>query len=270
MFIKEKEKFQKVIQVPLSWIRPNPHQPRTQFDEDELKSLADSIRENGLLQPLTVRKKDEDCYELIAGERRLRAARLLELSSISCIVMDMSDRNAAVLALVENIQRKDLNFFDESAAIAELIEIHGLTQEDAAIKLGKAQSTIANKLRLLKLLPEERRYIIDNKLTERHARAVLKLTNPDERIAILKMIVKYNYNVEKTESIIDNFLTKTQLKADFEKRKGLFRDVRLFMNTINKAIETMKAAGVPANSSRINHEDCIEYRVFIPIKSTNA
>ncbi|GHU53682.1 nucleoid occlusion protein [Clostridia bacterium] len=269
MIFQQKEKvINKVIEIPLNWIRPNPHNPRTSFDESDLASLAESIRQNGLLQPLTVRKKDSDFYELIAGERRLRAVRMLQLETIPCIVVDMSDKDASIMALIENIQRKDLSFFDEAMALQQLIEMYGLTQEDTALKLGFAQSTIANKLRLLKLTEEERIIIIENKLTERHARCLIRLKNTEDRLVILKQIVKQSLNVEKSEQLIDNFLTKQKIKADFAKKASMLKDVRLFINTINKAVETMKAIGIPANSTKICHDDCIEYRVIIPIEKS--
>ena len=163
----------KVIEIDIDKIKANPYQPRTVFGDD-ISELADSIKANGLIQPLTV-KAEDDHYVLIAGERRLRAMRSLGYLSAPCIILDVSDRNSAVLALVENIQRKDLQFFDEAEAIAKLLDFYGMTQEDAAIRLGKNQSTIANKLRLLKLSDELRSKIRTYGLTERHARALLRL-----------------------------------------------------------------------------------------------
>ncbi|MDY4414779.1 MAG: ParB/RepB/Spo0J family partition protein, partial [Ruminococcus sp.] len=157
-FTKDKQ-INKVIEIDVRLIVPNPHQPRTEFDDSDIRSLAESIGQNGILQPLSVRKSGEK-YELIAGERRLRAAKMCGLQAVPCIVHDISERNSAILALVENIQRQDLSFFDEAAAIEKLISYYGMTQEDAASKLGKAQSTIANKLRLLRLTPEERELIM--------------------------------------------------------------------------------------------------------------
>ena len=200
-FTKEKQ-INRVVQIDVADIVPNPHQPRTEFENGDIFSLAESIRQNGILQPLTVRRAD-DHYEIIAGERRLRAAKLVQLQSVPCIIMNVSERNSAILALVENIQRQNLSFFDEAAAIEKLINYYGMTQEDAAIKLGKAQSTIANKLRLLKLSDEERLVITRYNLTERHARALLKLGSPEDRLLIINRVVKGKLNVEKTEQIIE-------------------------------------------------------------------
>lgn len=178
-FTKEKL-INKVVEIDINMIIPNPNQPRKDFQDTEISALAESIMQNGILQPLSVRRCGES-FELIAGERRLRAAKMCGFTVVPCIVHEISDRNSAILALVENIQRQDLSFFDEAAAIEKLITYYGMTQEDAAAKLGKAQSTIANKLRLLRLTPEERNLIVKFGLTERHARALLKLGKSDRQ-----------------------------------------------------------------------------------------
>lgn len=263
-FTKEKQ-INKVVQISIDDIDPNPHQPRTEFEKGDIFSLAESIRQNGILQPLTVRKAD-DRYEIIAGERRLRAARLVDLKYVPCIIMNISERNSAILALVENIQRQDLSFFDEASAIEKLINYYGMTQEDAAIKLGKAQSTIANKLRLLKLSDEERLVITRYNLTERHARALLRLGSSEDRMLIINRIVKFGLNVEKTEQVIEEYIDKNRVKESYRKRSKVFADVRIFVNSINKAVETMKAAGISADSCKIQYDDFVEYRVRIPIE----
>lgn len=262
-FAREKQ-INRVMQIPVSEITPTPHQPRTEFDEADIISLAESINQNGLLQPLSVRRLEEG-YELIAGERRLRAAMLMEMPSVPCIVHEISERNSAILALVENIQRQDLSFFDEALAIAKLIDFYGMTQEDAALKLGKAQSTVANKLRLLKLSPQLREDILRNNLTERHARALLKLSSPEDQQAVLEHVILHNLNVERTEQYICDCLAKHHEKESYRKRSKVFQNVRVFVNTINKAVETMKAAGIGADSTKIQYDDYIEYRVRIPI-----
>lgn len=263
---KEKQ-INKVYEVEIARIAPNPNQPRTEFKESEIIPLAESISQNGILQPLSVRKIG-DKYELIAGERRLRAAKMCELTSVPCIIYEMSDRNSAILALVENIQRQNLSFFDEAAAIEKLITYYGLTQEEAASKLGKAQSTIANKLRLLRITSEEREIIAQNNLTERHSRALLRLGSAEDRLFILEKIIKNNLNVEKTETLIDKFIGKRKEEQSYKKRSQVFQNVNIFLNTINKAIQTMQSAGIAAESRRIQGEEYIEYRVRIPIKTT--
>lgn len=262
-FAKEKQ-INKVIEIEIQDIIPNPHQPRTDFSDSDISTLADSIAQNGILQPLSVRKIGEK-FELIAGERRLRAAKLCGFEVVPCIVHEINDRNSAILALVENIQRQDLSFFDEAVAIEKLITYYGMTQEDAAMKLGKAQSTIANKLRLLRLSNDERELIMKFELTERHARALLKLGSPSDRLIILEKVVKGKLNVEKTEKLIEDFIGQQRVKNSYKKRSKVFQNVKIFVNTINKAVETMQAAGISADSQKIQSDDYIEYRVRIPI-----
>ncbi|MBR6243616.1 MAG: ParB/RepB/Spo0J family partition protein [Ruminococcus sp.] len=265
-FTKEKL-VNKVIEVSISRIIPNPHQPRVDFQDTDIASLAESISQNGILQPLSVRKIGEN-YELIAGERRLRAAKFCGLTHVPCIVHEVSDENSALLALVENIQRQDLSFFEEAAAIEKLITYYGMTQEEAASKLGKAQSTIANKLRLLRLTPDERELITRFNLTERHARSLLRLASPVERCEILEKVIKNDLNVERTEHLIEEYIGTQKEKNSYKKRSKVFQNVKLFVNTINKAVETMKAAGISADSRKIQNEDYIEYRVRIPLHKT--
>lgn len=264
-FTKEKP-LNRVVEVSVSEIVPNPHQPRTDFDLADMQSLAESIAQNGILQPLTVRKDAEQRYELVAGERRLRAAKLVGLQSVPCIILDISERNSAIMALVENIQRQDLSFFDEASAIEKLISYYGMTQEDAAAKLGKAQSTIANKLRLLRLTQAERDVIMKYNLTERHARALLRLRAPEERLQILDKVIKYNLNVEKTEAAVEAKIGQNKTRESYRKRSKVFQNVRIFVNTINKAVETMQAAGIPADSQKLQYDTHIEYRIRIPVQ----
>ncbi len=263
-FVGKEKVLNKVVQLPVEKIVPNPHQPRKNFDDSELHMLAESIKQNGILQPLSVRKVD-DGYELISGERRLRAAKLIGLECVPCIIIDITERNSAVLAIVENIQRQDLSFFEEAAAIEKLIDFYGMTQEDAAIKLGKAQSTIANKLRLLKLSEKEMEMISERGLTERHARALLRLSSAEQRMYAIERISKGKLNVERTEKLVDEILSDQKEKESIKKRSGAFKDIRLFINTISKAVETMQAAGINAESQKIRSDGYIEYIVKIPI-----
>ena len=229
-----------------------------------MEGLAQSILQNGILQPLTVRRENGE-IELVSGERRLRAAKMIGMETVPCIIVEMSGRNSAVMALIENIQRQDLSVFDEAEAIAKLIDFYGMTQEDAAVKLGKSQSTIANKLRILKLDQETKNKITEYGLTERHARALLKL--PEERrIEAVEAIHNRNLNVEATERLIETMMNKQTEIESLRKRSVVFKDVRLFVNTINKAVEMMKAAGINADSKKIQQEDFIEYIVRIPTK----
>lgn len=253
----------KIIDISINLVKPNPNQPRQFFDPAQLTSLAKSISQDGIIQPLTVRKVN-NYFELISGERRLRAAKLAGLRSVPCIIVDISDERSAVLALIENIQRSDLNFFEEAEAISILIKEYGMTQEDAAIRLGMAQSTIANKLRLLKLTSIERKMIISNNLSERHARALLKLDDADMRHQVLVCIIESNLTVDKTEKYIASLETKEKIKASYKKRSPVLRDVKLFFNTVNKAINVMKLAGVDAQVKKAHHDGMIEYTILIP------
>ena len=192
---------------------------------------------------------------------------MCELHHVPCIVYDMNDRDSAILAIVENIQRQDLSFFEEATAIEKLIEYYGLTQEEAASKLGKAQSTVANKLRILRLTEAEREIVSKFNLTERHARALLRLGSAQERLFLLEKIVKNKLNVEKTELLIDNYIGKVKEKQSYKKRSPFFQNVSIFVNTINKAIQTMQSAGIAAESRKIQGEEYIEYRVRIPMRS---
>lgn len=263
MNLTKEKTVNKVLEIGIERIIPNPHQPRTAFSDEEIMKLANSISQNGILQPLTVRKKG-DKYELIAGERRLRAAKICGLRAVPCIVNDISEKNSAILALVENIQRQDLSYFDEAYAIEKLITNYGMTQEEAAIKLGRAQSTIANKLRLLRLTATERDIIMQAGLTERHARSLLRLSSPQERLSILEKIIRNNLNVERTEKLIDDYISGKEERESCRRRSAVFQNVKMFVNTINKAVETMQAAGISADSRKIQGESYIEYRVRIP------
>lgn len=261
-FLTKEKVINKVIEIDIDKIVANPHQPRTVFGDD-ISELAESIKLNGLIQPLTV-KAEGDHYVLIAGERRLRALKLLENSFAPCIVLDVTDRNSAVLALVENIQRKDLHFFDEAEALAKLLDFYGMTQEDAAIRLGKTQSTIANKLRLLKLSDDIRGRVRSSGLTERHARALLKLQNEKLQIEAIDNICEKRLNVEQTERLVAAIIDRENERESIRRRSGAFKDIRLFVNTINKAVEMMKAAGINADSQKIKEKGYIEYIVRIP------
>lgn len=257
----------KVIEIPARKIRPNKTQPRQDFFEEDLRSLSQSISNNGLLQPLTVRKLKNDEYELIAGERRLRASVMAGFTKIPCIVMKCSDKDSAIFALIENLQRKDLGMFEEARGINRLIRKYGITQEQAAIQLGKKQSTVANKLRLLRLSYDEQDWIIQAGLTERHARALLKIQNEDSRKEVLSHIIAENLNVKETEKYISSLLDnnkKLQPLHNNNDKKIVVKDVRIFVNTISRAVDTMRMSGIDAVSNKEETEDYIEYTVKIP------
>ena len=251
-----------ILMIPRDEIYPNPDQPLRRFSMDELEGLAQSIHENGMLQPVSVRAREAGGYELIAGERRLRAAKIIGMSSIPCIVIRARSEQSAVFALIENLQREDLNFFEEARAIESLMDHYGLTQEEMALRLGKAQSTLSNKLRLLRLSPRMCTQIERAGLTERHARALLKLDQEKERQEILDQVIRDDLNVSQTEKLIASRLAP---KAHKNKNvRFLFRDVRIFLNTIGHAIDTMRRSGIEADSEKTEDENFITYTVRIP------
>lgn len=257
----------RLSEIPVIYIFPNKSQPRKFFQEEELNSLSNSIYRNGIIQPLTVRKISSVEYELVAGERRLRAAIMAGFSKVPCIVMKCSDNQSAVFALIENIQRADLNMFEEAQAIKKLILECKMTQDQIARQLGKKQSTIANKLRLLKLNEDEQKFIIENNLTERHARLMLKV-DEDERIKVLEKIVEESLNVTDSEKYIENMHNKTfEKQSKKQNHKIVIKDVRIFINTLTKAFDTMKLSGVNAISNKIESDEYIEYSVKIPKSS---
>lgn len=257
----------KLAEIPVIYIFPNKSQPRKFFQDEELTSLSNSIYRNGIIQPLTVRKISSVEYELVAGERRLRAAIMAGFNKVPCIIMKCSDNQSAIFALIENIQRADLNMFEEAQAIKKLILECRMTQDQIARQLGKKQSTIANKLRLLKLNEAEQKFIIENKLTERHARLMLKV-DEYERLKVLEKIVEESMNVTESERYIENMHNKTiEKQSKKQNPKIVIKDVRIFINTLTKAFDTMKLSGVNAISNKIESDEYIEYSVKIPKSS---
>lgn len=263
MFLSKDEN--RVLELPIIQIRPNKTQPRKFFDEDELRLLAQSISQSGILQPLTVRKLSQNEYELVAGERRLRASAIAGLTKVPCVLIKCTDKESAVFALLENLQRSDLNMFEEARGISRLIRKYGITQEEAALKLGKKQSTVANKLRLLKLSFEEQDWITQAGLSERHARALLRIEDPDIRKEMLSRIVAECLSAKDTEEEVIKLLCKVTVKSPLkQERKYVIKDVRIFLNTITKAVDTMRLSGINAESKRQETDRYIEYTVKIP------
>ena len=227
------------------------------------RQLSDSIRRYGILQPLTVRRTDEG-YELIAGERRLRAAKLAGLREVPCLLARSSEEESALLALVENLQRRDLHYLEEAAAIARLISSYGLSQEQAAEKLGRSQSAVANKLRLLRLEEPVTEALHHYGLTERHARALLRLEDPEQRLAAVEHIGKNQLNVADAEAYIDRLVTQNQTTPIRRRSAYIIKDVRLFLNSVDRGVRLMQTAGVGAKVSRRDTEDAICLTVTIP------
>ena len=252
-----------VLLIPSDSIFPNPNQPRKVFDQSELVNLAISIRMNGILQPITVREV-ENGYELVSGERRLRASKLAGLLNVPCIVVEVNSLKSAVFALIENLQRQNLGYFEEALAINKLMKDFSLSQDEAARRLGKAPSTVSNKLRLLSLPEEARNLLSENGLSERHARALLRLQE-NEITEVLQKVIDRKLNVTQTDKLVDEYVNRR--KEPRRQTKIMFSDVKIFLNTINNALDTMQKAGIKAQFRREDKEDSYVYFIEIPKKS---
>lgn len=253
----------RVRYIPFNAVRPNPQQPRRSFDETALRELADSISAYGILQPLTVRDRG-GVYELVAGERRLRAARIAGLREVPCLIAEVGEEDAALLALIENLQRRDLDYMEEAAAIARLIRRYGLSQQQAAEKLGKSQPTIANKLRLLRLSAPVIDCLRQYGLTERHARTLLRLTDPEQQLAAARHIGKRGLNVAQTEQYIDRLTAENRTEPPRRRPTYIIKDVRLFLNSVERGVRLMQSAGVGAEVGRRDTEEEILLTIHIP------
>lgn len=257
----------KVMEIPIHDIVPNPYQPRKVFSQSALEELSKSIRVYGILHPITVRVKD-DKYELIAGERRLRAAKLAKIEVIPAIINNMSDESSAVLALLENLQREDLNFIEEAMGYDNLIKEHDFTQQQLAEKLGKNQSTIANKLRILRLPNDIKIRLVENSLTERHARALLKLPNEDLMKEVLEKVIKGDLTVKKTEKLIKDILEELEALQEDDKKPNIKGSmaIRIYLNTMKQAFDAIIGTGIEAKYKEIDKGDYMEVVVKIPKK----
>ena len=255
----------RVLFLPIASITPNPNQPRHTFCPDGLEELAASIRLYGILQPLSVRKTAAG-YELISGERRLRAAKLAGLTEVPCILVQADDESSSLLALIENLQRRDLDFVEEAAALAKLIRTFHLSQEEAARRIGKSQSAVANKLRLLKLPPDVLALLREHHFTERHARALLRLESEEQQRQAAQAIVDQALTVARTEAYVESLLHPPE-----RPRKApvfLLKDVRFFLNSVTKGLSLMKSAGVNADCDRKDTDDSILLPSFLILPST--
>lgn len=257
-----------VKHVQIADIVPNPFQPRKIFTEESLQELASSIGEYGVIQPLIVRAI-ADGFELVAGERRLRASKLAGLQQVPVIVKEFTDKEVAELAMIENLQREDLHFLEEAEGFQQLITSFGFTQEELAKRMGKNQSTIANKLRLLKLIPEVRAVVANEKLTERHARSLLKIDDSRLQLEVLELISEKNLNVRETEELIEEFLEDIakQVEAKNTPKRNVvkvIRDVRIFINTINNVVGEMKKTGLKIKVKQEQDEEFIHINLRIP------
>lgn len=261
-FLRKKGLFEstRIQFLPIDALRPNPAQPRKIFSPSGLEELAQSIAVHGILQPLSVRRA-EGGYELVSGERRLRAAQLAGLTEVPCLLVTADETQSSLLALIENVQRRDLDFWEEAQALHALLAATGLSQEALAKQLGKAQSSLANKLRLLRLSPEAVKLLRRNGYTERHARALLRLSDPAQQVKAAHMVVDQDLTVAKTEAYIDQLLHPAPKRS---KPTFLLKDVRFFLNTVTRGLSLMQSAGVQARCDRQDTPDAILLTIHIP------
>lgn len=260
----------RVLFLPVGNIVPNPNQPRKKFAKAGLLELADSIQQHGVLQPLSVRRLTGGQYELISGERRLRAAKMAGLDTVPCILVSADNLESSLLALIENLQRRDLDFVEEANALQTLISTYHLSQEEAARRVGKSQSAVANKLRLLKLSPTLLEALRASGLTERHGRALLRLPEQQRKEA-MNHIIEEGLNVAQTDAYIDQLLSPPPEKPSKRSRPKIYiRDIRLFLNTLRRGLETMQRSGLDAQCGQEENEDSIVLTITIPKNKTKT
>ncbi|MBE7705581.1 MAG: nucleoid occlusion protein [Cyanobacteria bacterium SIG29] len=263
-----RDKGENVLELAIGDIIPNPFQPRTFFDPNQLEELAASIKEYGVLQPIIVRKVDNH-YELVSGERRFRASSLAGQTTIPALIRQLSDKEVAEMALIENLQREDLSYFEEAEGYAKLMSEFNITQEEVAKKMGKSQPTIANKLRLLNISPQVRKEISPSVITERHVRSLLKLKDENLQLEVLEKIYKNNLNVRQTDDLIENIIItqeKNQKEQNKKKMVKAIKDMKIFVNTIKGAVKTIQDAGLPAEIEEKEHDEYVEIVVRLPKK----
>ena len=252
--------------IPISSIRPNPYQPRKSFSQKGLEELSQSIKSFGIIQPISVRRLTADTFELIAGERRLRASELADLKEIPAMVVEYRDKESAMIALVENLQREDLNFIEEAEGYNSLIIDHEFTQSVLAEKLGKSQSTIANKIRLLKLPTDIKKALIEESLTERHGRALLKLPDDDLRRIVLDKTINNNLNVNSTENLVEDILDNLRKKDEKSYKQNIksMISIRIYLNTIKKAYKAIKEYGINAEYGEVDMGEYVLVTIKVP------
>ncbi|TYS18086.1 nucleoid occlusion protein [Rossellomorea vietnamensis] len=254
-----------VKNIPISNIVPNRFQPRTVFNEEKIEELSRTIHTHGIIQPIVLRQSDENQYEIIAGERRFRAVQMLGWETVPAIIKNMSDTETASVALIENLQREELSPIEEAVAYGKLLELHNLTQEALAQRLGKGQSTVANKLRLLKLPEEVQEAVLAKQITERHARALIPLKKKEKQVILLQEIVEKNLNVKQTEDRVDKMLSEGEEKPK-PKRKAFSKDMRIAVNTIRQSLSMVSDSGIKLDSQEEEHEEYYQFTIKIPKK----
>ncbi|HHZ02419.1 MAG TPA: nucleoid occlusion protein [Tissierellia bacterium] len=257
-----------IVHIDVNKIIPNKNQPRKIFDENALEELSESIKNYGVIQPITVRKIYDDIYEIVAGERRYKAVRMLNMETIPAVIIDVKEEDSAAMSLIENLQREDLDFIEEAMAFERLIEDFGLSQTQLAQKLGKSQSTIANKMRILKLPQSVKEKLREGNLTERHGRALLKIEDEEILLDVVDKIIKKDLNVSATEKLVNSIVEDINYKRKKDKRYVRnFINYKIYINTIKNAYKEIVKTGIEAKFEQEESEDYIELKVKIPKKS---
>ena len=255
----------KIVEIPIVQIRPFKNTARKNYSREKLNELAESIEKNGIIQPLTVRKLKNSEYELITGERRLRAAAICGLATVPCIIISCSDAEAGLFSLNENLQRSELNFFEEAEIINNIISHCHITRRELANNIGKKISAVANKLRILDFELDERNLILKSNLTECHAKAILKISDKTERRIVLSEIIENNMNANQSEKYIEYLLHKPKPERKHSQyQKAIIKDIRIFENTIENAVKTMRESGISAVEMQTENDNFIEYVIRIP------
>ncbi|KSU59096.1 nucleoid occlusion protein [[Bacillus] enclensis] len=263
--VVEVEDRDEVKKIPVAQIVPNRFQPRTVFNDEKIEELSRTIHTHGIIQPIVVRQADDEQYEIIAGERRYRAVQKLGWETVPAIVKNLSDTETASVALIENLQREELSPIEEAIAYGKLLELHNLTQEALAQRLGKGQSTVANKLRLLKLPEEIHHALLDKKITERHARALIPLKKTEKQIQLLGEVIEKNLNVKQTEDRVVKMLEGSAPKPK-PKRKAFSKDMRIAVNTIRQSLSMVSDSGINLNAEEEEHDEFYQFTIRIPKK----
>jgi ParB family transcriptional regulator, chromosome partitioning protein len=254
-----------IKKLPIDEIVPNRFQPRTVFDEEKIEELSRTIHIHGIIQPIVVRQFEENKYEIIAGERRLRAMKKLGWEEVPAIIKNLTDTETASVALIENLQREELSPIEEAIAYGRLLELHNLTQEALAQRLGKGQSTVANKLRLLKLPQPIQDSLLNKQITERHARSLIPLKDPEKQVMLLKEIIDRNLNVKQTEDRVVKLLEEKNQKPK-PKRKAFSKDMRIAVNTIRQSLSMVSDSGINLNAEEEEFEEYYQFTIKIPKK----
>ncbi|MFJ8064273.1 nucleoid occlusion protein [Psychrobacillus sp. NPDC096426] len=262
---------EEVVNIAIEKIVPNRYQPRTVFDETKIEELARTIHTHGVIQPIVIRKMDDEKYEIIAGERRFRAMSKLQWTEVPAIIRNLSDKETASIALIENLQREELTAIEEAVAYQKLLKLHELTQEALAQRLGKGQSTVANKLRLLKLPEEVQEAVMKKELSERHARALMQIKEKEMQLQLMNMTMENHWNVKQLEQKVEEILNpplKEDKKAAKPKRKAVSKDVRIALNTIKQSLSMVTKSGINIKTEEEDMEEFYQITVRIPKKKS--